>query len=221
MSGGTKTQGPGSDEQALASISGQAFERQKEVYNPVIKKYSAQADNGTAINQRVAGSSNVATQQAFSQATPGAVSTALRRGGSVGDTLAGVEAGKTQSEASGQSSAVSKGKNIQLSELGQVIGFGRGQTAQATYGLGQVGELQTKQELQNAQLAADQSAQIGSGVLSAAAFGAGALGYGASGGSTPSTTSFNGPENSATTNSLLSPQDSYNLGPDVQYDLSH
>ncbi len=174
MSSGNDAQGPGSDETALAQIASDAFTRQQEVYNPIIKKYSAMADDTATTRNRVAGSSNVATQQAFGQVTPGAVSSALRRGGSVGGTLAGLQGGKEQAQAAGQAGAVSRAKDVQLSELGQIIGFGRGQATQATTGLGQVAQMQTNQELQNAQLASNQNAQLGE-----AALGLGGLGYGA------------------------------------------
>lgn len=177
MGGSSGQQGPGSDEQALGQIASEAFSRQQAVYNPVIKKYSQVADNGALMADRLAGSANVSNQQAFSQATPGAVGTALRRGGSVSDTLGGVQAGKTQAQAAGQAGAVSSAKNVQLSELGQVIGFGRGQATQATSGLGQVAEQQTQQGIQNAELAANSRGQVGEAALGAAglAYGGGAF----------------------------------------------
>lgn len=173
MSSGSKQQGPGTDEKALADISTEAFARQQQLYNPMIDKYSKIAKDTAATRQRLAGSGNVTTQQAFSAAEPKAVSGALSRGGSVGSSLSSLNASKAQSLAESQAGIVGQAKDVSSGQLGQLIGFGRGEATQAAGGLGQAAEVQTQQAMRDAALASNERSQLAS-----AGLGAAGLGYG-------------------------------------------
>lgn len=174
--------GPGKDEQALADVATEAFARQKQLYDPMISKYSAIATDTAGTRARLSGSGNVATQQAFSGAAPHAVGSALSRGGSVSAALGGLESGKTQSAANTQAATVGQAKDVSSSQLGSLIGFGRGEAVQAAGGLGETAQRQQAQSERDALLSEQQKGQYLSAAASVAGYGAGAFqGYQAQG----------------------------------------
>lgn len=176
--GGSKQIPPSASETALAQIAQQAFARQKAVYDPLVQKYiTASKDTTTPVSQ-VRGMANVSTQQAFGQATPTAVASTQARGGNVGATIADLNLGKAQSGALGQSNAIGAGKNLSLSRTNQLIGYGRNQPVQAVTGLGSTGQAALNTSITDAEIAANQKAQLLglAGTVAGGAAGAGGFG---------------------------------------------
>jgi hypothetical protein len=173
MSGGSDNSIPETaQERTLASIAQQAFARNKETYGPIVQRYITNANVSPEAQTR--GLATASTEQAFGAALPRSVSNTQARGGDVRGTIAGMNLDKTSSRALGGVNAINAAKNLQLSRLNQVIGFGRGQATQAVSGIGQTGEAAQETAMRDAQLSMNERAQIGEGLLGGAS-----LAYGA------------------------------------------
>jgi hypothetical protein len=168
--GGGST-GPTAAETSLASIATQSFQRQQQVYQPVIDKYVKQAGDVTSIRNQTRGLSNVSTEQSFGKALPTAVATDYTRGAVVDPATMSI--GKTQSKALGGATAVGAGTNVALSREESLLGFGRGTATQATTGLGQVAGAEQQQAELDAERAANSRAQMFQFGIGAAGLGAG------------------------------------------------
>jgi hypothetical protein len=180
--GGGGSTGPTAAETALSRVASESFARQKALYDPIISKYVKNAGDSTTPVNQARGLANVSTQAAFSAATPQVLSRSMAFGGNPSAAISNLGVDRTQSQALGQGAAIGAGKNLQLARLNTVIGFGRGTAQQAATGLGQTAQAAQEQAELDAEIAANQRAQIGSAVL-----GAGGLAFGLAG-KTPGTT---------------------------------
>lgn len=150
-----------SEEQALAGVAQQSFARQQGLYQPLVNKYIGVAKDSNAPVQQAKNAANVSTEQAFAPATRQAVGGALATGRDPGSTLAQMSLAKTASKGIGQATAADAGLKVALGRDQALIGYGRGQATNAVTGTEQLAGSAQQQAEYQAQLAANQSANIG------------------------------------------------------------
>lgn len=186
--GGSQKVQKSPEEKALTKIAGEAYARNKTVYDPIVDKYITKAKDSTAPLHIAQGAANAETQKGFEPlltnvakqdfATGAAPNGSGRFEGDLGNAIVD----KTQSRGLSLAGARGAAKDIQLGRLGQLISYGQGRATQATAGLADAASVAQKQSIYDANAASQQRNQVLSGVGSLAGAGYGAYKAGAFGG---------------------------------------